>query len=353
MRVLYINVHNPDYPRNRLIRGFMEAKGVEVDVVHRSSSRSFLLDSLRLLRRSVVRGGGYDLVILSELGVQFSLIAKVVALRFRCPLIVDAFVGMYETNVGDWGEVDAKSLKSRIYSLVDCIAMRVSSLLLIDTDFRAQQLRARVRTPVVSIPVGAPNWARPRPASASSAGLKLLFYGNYAPLHGIPYMLDNLAANRGLLDSAIFVGDGSLRPDMESYARTLELSDVVQFRDSVPESGLAGLIADCDVVLGIFGTSEKAQGVIANKVWQGVASGKIVITRSSEALSEISSITPPSILTVDLADSASFRNALAEAARMVGCGELPAVTVASSLDTYVTNRLEQAFSMMKALRVRN
>lgn len=352
MRVLYVNVHNPDYPRNRLIRAHMEMNGVELDVVHRSSSRSFLLDSLRLLRRSVLRRGGYDLVVLSELGVQFSLIAKIVAIRFRCPLIVDAFVGMYETNVGDWGEVDAKSVKSRIYALVDYIAMRVSSLVLIDTDFRAHQLRAHARSPVMCIPVGAPTWARPRPASASHAGLKLLFYGNYAPLHGIPYVLDRLAESRELFDSAIFVGDGSLRADMESYAKAVELSDVVEFRDSVPEVGLAGLIADCDVVLGIFGTSEKAQGVIANKVWQGVASGKIVVTRTSEALSEISSIAPLSILAVDLADTESFRNALTEAKRMVACGELPAVTVAADLDTYVTTRLQQAFSAMEFLAFR-
>ncbi|MBY4011841.1 glycosyltransferase [Rhodococcus fascians] len=349
MRVLYVNVHNPAYPRNRLIRGYLAEKGVHIDVVARSNSSSFVLDALKLVWRSAFRREGYDLIILSELGVQFSLAAKVVAMRFKCALIIDAFVGMYETNVGDWAEVEPNSLKSRIYALVDRIASRVSAFRLIDTDVRAAQLDACGGSPALVIPVGAPTWARPRPSGVKTTGLRLLFYGNYAPLHGIPYVLERLTECRDLVDSVVFVGDGSLRPAIERQARALELTDVIQFRGSVPEAGLADLIAECDVVLGIFGTSEKAQGVIANKVWQGVASGKIVITRRSAALTEISQIAPSSILTVDLSNPGSFDDALVEAGRRIACGEVPAATVAADLDAYVYRRMEIAFSTMVEL----
>jgi glycosyltransferase involved in cell wall biosynthesis len=46
-------------------------------------------------------------------------------------------------------------------------------------------------------------------------------------------------------------------------------------------------IADADIVLGIFGISEKAARVVPNKVYQAMSVGRCVITRDSPALREM------------------------------------------------------------------
>ena len=48
--------------------------------------------------------------------------------------------------------------------------------------------------------------------------------------------------------------------------------------DWVDADELPGVVAEHDVCLGIFGTTDKAPRVVPNKVYQGVASGCAVVT---------------------------------------------------------------------------
>ena len=52
----------------------------------------------------------------------------------------------------------------------------------------------------------------------------------------------------------------------------------VTWHDWVPIAGLARLVSEHDVCLGIFGASEKALGVVPTKVYQGAAAGCVVVT---------------------------------------------------------------------------
>jgi hypothetical protein len=83
---------------------------------------------------------------------------------------------------------------------------------------------------------------------------------------------------------------------MEDLAQTLKIGDTVRFLDPVPEDKLGAIIHDHDVVFGVFGSSVKARTVIANKVWQGLACGRVVITMSSPALDELVPLVPPDLL---------------------------------------------------------
>jgi hypothetical protein len=58
----------------------------------------------------------------------------------------------------------------------------------------------------------------------------------------------------------------------------------------MPEARLADHVRAADIVMGVFGSSDKAKSVIPNKVWQGLACGAIVVTQRSPALEEIEAI---------------------------------------------------------------
>lgn len=335
-RVLYLNVHDMDYPRNRRIRSFLGQNGHDVTVVKRPKKSNFVLDFWRVMLLGFRAGVGFDYVVLSEFSIQFAMAAKLVAIRNRAFLITDAFVGLYETNVLDWEQTSSRSVKAKAFLVLDWLALKLSSLCLIDTKIRAERLRVGGAANVLSLPVGAPDWARWTENTGSSRQLKVLYYGNYIALHGLDYLLKVITDLPNKQDFLFtFLGNGTDRPRIEAECSKLGLMDVVRFRDSVPEVDLAGIIREHSVVLGIFGTSAKAESVIANKVWQGLASGKTVLTRDSVALLELGPLVGEQLITIDVSQESSLRDSLA-ALQEGGASEYP--ETAGRLQNYVNKQ---------------
>jgi glycosyltransferase involved in cell wall biosynthesis len=314
VRVLQYRVHDPSYPRNRRLREHLRAEGCEVTVLaasrHGPRAVRLLRDLVALTRESL----RHDVVVLSELRLAHAPYVGVVGRLTRSTVVVDGFVGLYETEVGDWGRVRPGSLRARVCRLQDALALRAAHVWLVDTEVRAAQAaaeRAATGTRIVSLPVGAPAWAVRMPPRALGETLEVLWYGNYIPLHGLDLVVEALALTRGRRAVHLtLVGDGGTRAATEHAVRRLGLEHLCTFRDPVPEEALAGLLREADVVLGIFGTSDKARSVIANKVWQGLASGRVVITADSPALAEITSAAGPLLVTTEPGSAASLADAL-------------------------------------------
>jgi len=345
VNILYVNVHNVDYPRNRLIRSSLEAAVHDIDVVTRHDMKFFLAECARLLWICLFRRSNYDVVVLSVLFVQYAPVARIIAWRFNAPLVVDMFVRMYETNVGDWQRVSRRSIRARLYKSADSFAVWASDVLLTDTDVRAEALGAPLTKKVFNLPVGAPTWASPTPLP-SVPRINVLYYGNYIALHGLEYVVRGLA-RRGVDDlDIVFIGEGELRPKVEDLAISLGLAGGIKFVDSVPERQLASAIGAAHVVLGVFGSSEKAASVIANKVWQGLACGRYVVTRESAALEEIRNLVSDALVTVDIQDEDGLSAALAEVRERITSGRIPNVAVSGDLQSYTEERYNEFVSFM-------
>lgn len=307
LKVAYLFVHDLNYPRNRLVREYFEKSGADVDVYPETliGRRNPLTPSY--IKNLITLLSGYDVAVLSEFQLRYALVTGIAAKLSNTKLIVDGFVGRFETAVGDWGQTAPLSLKSFVYRAVDFSSLLVADIFIIDNDFRAQQVRskyaARVfRKQVATLPVGAPKWAQPIDAinSVSPTGpLRVLYYGNYVPLHGVDVVLAAVSqyAKTEQIDLTL-VGNGTEREKFEQNARSLGIAAICDFRDSIEEKDLRPLIASSDVVLGVFGDSPKAKSVIANKVWQGLAMGKRVVTRESPALVELRFVSSTQLLQV-------------------------------------------------------
>lgn len=323
MKVVYLGVESLDYPRNSRIRDYLEHElGAQVSVVRVDKNPGALRKAWVLLRDGhKAIGSGADVVVLAEFQNKYALVAKYLAWRARARLVTDWFVGLHETRVGDWKLHGPRSIRALILDLIDRTAARIADLVITDTDARAQDLSVRYRIPassILTLPVGAPSWAVPSAdvvAVRSEGPLKVLYYGGYLPLHGVDYILDALRITEGIDNVEVtLLGAGELRRGIEERVARERLS-AVSFVEPVPETALADLIADADVVLGVFGRSRKAQTVIANKVWQGLASGRTVVTRSSPALEEIAAIVGDLLVTVDPGDPGALAAYLDDAVR--------------------------------------
>ncbi|MFE4467530.1 glycosyltransferase [Leifsonia sp. NPDC056824] len=354
MRVAYCRVWDENYPRNARVRAHLTGLGdVEVDLTRRGDNRSRPRRLLQDVWRAFTRVNRRDVYILSEFSNGFAPLYWLVARLNRGAFVVDAFVGKYETEVEDWGRARPRSLKARLLRFADTIAYRLADLVLIDTDVRAAAIEeAHPGVRAMALPVGAPTWAVPAASPEPSGTLRLLYYGNYAPLHGLPVVLE--ALGRAVEDTPIrltLVGDGALRPSIEKEARLLGVEALCDFRGPVPESELGDLIAGHDVVLGVFGTSRKAQTVLANKVWQGLACGKPVITQASPAIAEIVPAVGDQLVIVEDTQKCGLVDSLAAAFVQSGAesNAIPREGSARRLEQYVANRFDELGPALRRL----
>ena len=108
----------------------------------------------------------------------------------------------------------------------------------------------------------------------------MLFFGTFVPLQGTP----TVAAAMGLVGDApidfTIVGRGQDRAAFDAQARRARGRE---WSTGSRTTSSPGLIADHDVVLGVFGTTDKAARVIPNKVYQAAAVGRAIVTADTPA----------------------------------------------------------------------
>ena len=317
LRVLQYGVHDTGYPRNVRVRAHLERQlGASVVVAPRSRAAGRLRRAIEDVR-SLVRGARQaDVVLLSEFRLSHAPLAWLVARLQGAALVVDGFVGQYETAVDDWRRVSPASPAALRFRVLDAAAVRCADLYLIDTEPRAAEVVRRhgPSATVVPLAVGAPTWATRQPPARPHDALRVLYYGGYIPLHGVDLVVDALTligARRRV--EVVLVGDGPARRAVEARVRRAGLGDRCTFVDAVPEDELLAHIARADVVLGVFGSSAKARGVVANKVWQGLACGRTVVTQRSSALDDVRCAAGGLLVQTEPASASSIADALAGA----------------------------------------
>lgn len=314
MRVVQYGVHDPGYPRNaRLRAALVEQCGAHVVVVPRARGGGRIRRAVRDVAGLWRASRAADVLVLSEFRTTHAPLVWAVA-RFRgAVFVVDHFVGLHETVVEDHAAVPAHGLRARRSALQDLLAVRLADVCLTDTAARALRFGRLRGRPVIALPVGSPAWAVPAPLVASDV-LRLLYVGNHLPLHGVDTVVDALvllAEERAF--TMTFVGGGADRDRIVARVHAAGLDGRCRFVDAVPEPALADHIAAADVVLGVFGTSRKSREVVPNKVWQGLACGRLVVTGDGPAVRELHEVVGDQLVLVPRADPAALARALAAA----------------------------------------
>lgn len=210
----------------------------------------------------------------------------------RKVFINDFFISDFDTYYND-RKKGAKYSLSAIYKFIlDWFNFRYSRYILSDTQTHFehwQNLFGRFKGRHLVFPVLADDRIYyPEAAPARNQIPRLLFYGYFIPLHGIDVILRALkiCEDRGIAFCCDLVGEGQTLDDMLDLARELQLKQVRFNQAFVSEEELAARIRGSDLVLGIFGESEKAHSVVPNKVYQALACRAAVITQESRAVRE-------------------------------------------------------------------
>lgn len=153
------------------------------------------------------------------------------------------------------------------------------------------------------------------PATAASSWqappLRVLYFGQFIPLHGVEVILAAAERLRGWPEIRFqLVGRGQCLAEAQAAAERLGLSNLEIHPLWLPLEELRRrFIAPAGLCLGIFGDRPKAERVLPYKVYNALAAGKPVISRDSPALREL--LAPGrEIQAVPAADPAALADAI-------------------------------------------
>lgn len=337
MRVVLWGTYDTGKPRVRILRQGLRLQGVEVLECHAElwggiddkSQVKGITRWLKLAGRALIAYPGliwrylrmpcHDVVVVAYPGLVDLFVLRLFAWWRRTPLAWDWFLSAYDTIVLDRQLLSPRNPVAWSIRSTEWLAARLADAVFMDTAAHAARMEKLFGLPAdtlgrvwvgverehFDIAVDPPA----RSVAADDADVTVLFYGQFIPLHGIPTIV---AAAELLRDEPVrwlLIGRGQ---EASRVRELLERAPLPRLRwiEWVEYGDLHQALIQADVVLGIFGTSDKAASVIPNKVYQVLAARRALITRDSPAIRELVSHTPPTVQLVPAGDAAALAAAV-------------------------------------------
>lgn len=278
--VLWWGRFDPGYSRNRILRKLFGDLGWQVRDFHPRFSGVADWEA-RLFRLPKP-----DLVWVPCFRQRDLAAASRWAKSHGVPLVFDPLISAYDKQVDERGKLDAGSSRAQRLLAWERALLQRADKLVADTPAHADyfsQILGVAGENISVVYVGAEEALfKPQPptSDAGDAPIEVLFYGSFIPLQGPQVVIEAARLYRGPPVKWVLLGQGPLRSMCEEAARDVAN---VTFEDWMAYEKLPARIHQADILLGVFGTTPKASRVIPNKVFQSLACGKPVITRSANS----------------------------------------------------------------------
>lgn len=279
-QVLWWGRFDPEYARNRILRRHFEALGWYV--LHFHPTLSSLGDwQARLLRQPAP-----DLVWVPCFRQRDIAAARRWAQGHDVPLVIDPFISAYDKQVFERRKLDPAGRQAARLLAWEQALFQNADRVLADTrlhaDYFAETLGVR-RDRLHVVHIGAEEALFVPAPHAANAPLDILFYGSFIALQGPEYIVEAALRYKGPPVRWHLAGEGPLLAQCQALAHG---HPDVHFEEWIPYAQLPQRIQRADILLGIFGRTDKARRVIPNKAYQALACGKPLITQRSEAYPE-------------------------------------------------------------------
>lgn len=278
--------YGPDYPRNRVIESVLRGLGCEL------SRFMPALSATADIEYALRRGPRPDLVWVPCFRQRDLAAAARYARRHSIPLVFDPLISAYDKQVNEKRKFAADSAQARKLLAWESHLFKLPDWLIADTEGHADYFHAThgvARERIRVIPVGAEDALfTPQPWSQKPSGapLELVFFGTFIGLQGVDVLARAILQYDGPPTHWRLIGEGPMKADCERLLAPLVGAtgpSRVSFEGWGPLPELPARLASADAILGIFGTSDKALRVIPNKVYQGLAIGRAVLTAATPA----------------------------------------------------------------------
>lgn len=312
LRVVYFGTYRSEYARNQILIEGLRRSGVEVVECHTAlwqgvedrvqaagggwMNPRFWFRTLRTyaqLLNKYRRVGGYDILVVGYPGHMDVFPAWLLARLRRKPLVWDVLNSLYLITT-ERGIQQRSPLTVALIRGLERLACRLPDMLLLDTQqfvdwFGKTHSIDTSRFRIVQI--GADDrYFHPHESSAQDdserADLRVIYYGSYIPNHGVEAIIHSarlLAEERVVFE---MIGTGPELPKAKSLVQEYGLQNV-SFIEWLERPELATHIARSDLVLGVFGATQQNLLTNNNKIYEGFAMLKPVVSARTPALPDV------------------------------------------------------------------
>jgi glycosyltransferase involved in cell wall biosynthesis len=306
--VAYFGTYDPAYPRNAVLIAGLRERGVTVHEFRAPPPRMTAAQmatpsgALRLAAGVAAahlslfaqhrRELHVDAVVVGYPGHFLVPFGRLLAAMRHAPLVFDPLVSLWDTFAGDRGLVGAGGGKAAAVRVVDRVAFSLPRLVLADTWAHAafyQEELGVARRRLTVAPVG----ALPEPQATGAARelgpqdrLTVLQYGKWSPMHGADAVVEAAELLREEPVELVFAGEGQVSAELKADIARRGLENVRWLGELSP-AALRERVLAADVCLGVFGSSAKAARVVPNKVFDGLACGRPVVTADTAGAREL------------------------------------------------------------------
>ncbi|MFA6432647.1 MAG: glycosyltransferase [Candidatus Paceibacterota bacterium] len=341
LKICFFGIYDPAYSRNAILLAGLRQAGVDV-VECREDWRdpkryAKLKKSLRALRDD------YDFVYAAYPSPVSTILAKMISKK---PVVSDAFYSMFDSVVNDRRKYSRFGPKALKLLILDWFGLMFADMIVADTE-QHKEYWARWflvnSEKIFTVYLGINDKVfYPKPATKKDYTL-VHFHGTYIPLQGACNIIEAVNLCRDKKDLRFrMIGAGRELPLARSLADRYKLDNIEFIDRNVPLTDLNNYLAEADIVLGVFGDRAKTMRVIPNKVYEGLATERPMITMDTPAVREIFTDEdmllvkndPQSIVNgiTKLAADKSLRDSLAKHGYDTACKHRPTEVAQSLVD---------------------
>ena len=270
------------YSRGHILSDGLTENKVNVETVFLTKKMKYGRIAFRLLKRD------FDVVI--STGKIVLLISWLLKIWHHKPIIFDTFISDYDTLVLDRKIVHTKSFWGRLAWWSDKIAPRLATISFLDTkshisffkkEFGLDESLFRV------VYVGSDEKVFTSSKCVDSGKIIVHFHGTFIPLQGVDVIVRAAKLIENHTNIHInCIGRGQTYDVCKKISDDLGLKNI-SFESMVDLETLHKRIADSTLCLGIFGSTDKAQRVVPNKVYEALAVRRPLITMDCLAIREV------------------------------------------------------------------
>lgn len=285
IRVCYVAGREPTYSRTRTMITGLKMAGFDV-VTCLPKNRSFS-NYPKIIWEFLTKKRGCDLVVVGFYG---QVLLPVIWLFSRKPILFDLYITTFGTMIDDRQKGRAGTLKGRLFWLLDKLPMTLAKTIMIETQNHIEGYARTFRVPSAKFRqvflALDPSVVGPKRSNRKDGKFLVHFHGEYAPFHGVKFILKAADLLRHEEVEFQIIGKGITWKEDMRLARELNLKNC-RFIDRVPYEELADYMSAAQVCLGIFGDNPRTMRVLTNKVIEALAVGRPLITAQNKSVEEL------------------------------------------------------------------
>lgn len=228
-------------------------------------------------------------------------------------LIFDSLYGLSVSFIDEFGLKPRNSLQAFLLRFMDKIVFKLADAIVFDTTVSRETYSRLFQIPFSKtriLPLGADEEIYSHAGiNGNKKMLNVVYYGLFNPMHGVEYIIaaaDILRNEKEI--KFIMLGKGQTYEINKKRAIELNLTNIIFYPD-VTETNAKEYLEESDVFLGFLNKSQSSEISFPNKVFQGLALGKVVITAETK-LTKSEFLQKENIYLVKPSDAISLASAI-------------------------------------------